>query len=147
MNPKSILSVCLVAALACLAALTAAAADAVQPATLTITNYRGQASAQVSAQPLFQGATLLFTNCPLLNDVSPTGAVQGLNGVAVDVAIGNAQTNVHYAANIVSTNLGLWSQEITVPPLNLVNIQVRITDALTNVYYYPWLYFSTTAPM
>lgn len=124
-------------------------ADAVEPNMVTFTNFRGQAEASILGSSCFSGSTLLMTNCAIKSGTSATGTVQGLSGVTVDVTIGNTSSNVHYTATVMSTNLGTWYCSVIVPT-NAVSqawVQIKVTDANTNIYIYPWQYFMIRDPL
>jgi len=137
-----------VAAAALLAAISLVAfADPVTPATATINSIRGEAVANISGT-FYQDATLRFTNCVIYSGTSTNSAVQNLHGVTVTVSAGNASTNVDYTATVLSTNAGTWSCDITVPSfITAPYIQVKVTDANTNSYIYPWKALATKTGM
>jgi hypothetical protein len=113
------------------------AGDTVSPPTVTFTNVRSEAIATIVAGTIYQGSSLVFTNCKLYSGTSTNSDPQGLSNVTVEVSCGNLGTNVDYTATVTSTNLGLWCATVTVPSLSAWQVQVRITDAATNRYVYP----------
>jgi hypothetical protein len=115
------------------------AADAVEPASVTTTNLRGEsASLTVSAESFYQGTTLLFTNCALYASTTTNAGLQGLDGVTVELRIGTTVASTAYSASVQSTN-GLWWCSATVPTnMTAAFVQVKITDANTNSFIYPW---------
>jgi hypothetical protein len=136
----------IVSGLAALAAICGIlhAADAVEPASVTTTSLRGEsASLTVSAESFYQGTTLLFTNCALYSGTTTNDGLQGLDGVAVELRIGTTAASTAYAASVQSTN-GLWWCSATVPTnMTSAFVQVKVTDASTNSYIYPWLELKT----
>ncbi len=114
------------------------AADSVEPQSVTITNYRGEATITISsAGAIYQGGTLRFTNSVLYATTTNTPVIQGLSGITVEVAAGNTSTSIVYNATVMSTNAGTWACDIVVPALSEFLVQVRITDAATNMFIYP----------
>ena len=111
------------------------AADAVEPASVTFTNVRTEAVAQVDAGTLYRGATLVFTNCVLCTTNAST--VQGLSAVTVQVSAGNLSTNIDYSATVVDAAAGKWSCTVVIPDLSAWTMQVKVTDANTNSFIYP----------
>lgn len=128
----------LVIALALLAA-GARAADAVAPASCTITNVRGEALEYVSDETYYEDTTLRLTNCVIYAGTSTNSAVQGLDGVTVQVSVGNTTTNIDYTATVQSAEAGSWWCDIVVPSFTpSPYLQIKVTDASTNSYIYPW---------
>lgn len=118
--------------------------DVVAVPTVTWTNFRGQALGEISSEQYWQGTTLVGTNVLLYAGTDTNGAIQGLNGVTIDVAVGSSSSNTHYVGTIISTNEGTFWFSATVPSnMNIAYAQVKITDENTNIYIYPWMYFST----
>lgn len=122
------------------------AGDAVEPAILTgLTNSRSDSVTFYNATEYYRGATLRFTNCVLLVTNS---VIQGLDGVTMELKWGTEATNHVFTPTVTSTNLGKWTLSLTVPT-NWASpyIQIKITDALTNSYIYPWRMLHTKASM
>lgn len=119
--------------------VAAVADDDVEPASVTVTNTRGDtANAQISDTTYYEGSTLRFTNCVLYAGTDTNSSLQGLTGVTVDVDVGNATTNITYTASVTDTN-GQWSVDLTVPDfVSATYMQIKLTDANTNSYIYPW---------
>lgn len=114
------------------------ASDAVEPAAVTITNFRDEAVANVSAVEYYYGASLTFTNCVLYAGSSTSSALQGLTDVTVEVRIGNTTTNDAWTGTTIST-AGVWGCQVTVPEFTgYTYVQIKCTDANTNIYIYPW---------
>jgi hypothetical protein len=116
------------------------AVDAVEPATLAVTNKRAEAVTAPSQETFFRGSTLRLTNCTVYAD-STTNTVQGLDGVTVQVRISNGTTltnSTAYTGTVVSAASGTWWKDVTVPDYPDCYLQVKLTDASTNVYIYPW---------
>jgi hypothetical protein len=127
--------------------VNAVATDAVIPATVTITNLRAQAVETITGVgSLYQGSTLLFTNCLIYSGGTTGSAVQGLDGVTVEVSVGTASTNVDYTATVQSAAGGTWYRAVTVPTSDF-SMSLRITDANTNRYIYPLKQFITQPSM
>lgn len=113
------------------------AGDAVEPNSVTFTNFRAQAVETLNVGTIYRGSTLLFTNCQVYAGTSTNAAVQGLSGVTVQVSVGDLSTNVDYTATVSSTNAGRWGCAVTVPNMATFLLQVKLTDENTNTYIYP----------
>ncbi len=97
------LLLCLISA--ALFAVALWASDAVEPATLTITNVRDEVVANASDAFYYKGTTLLLTNCAILTD-DTNSARQGLSEVDIELKIGNAVTSTAFAGSAqVETNV------------------------------------------
>ena len=114
------------------------AADTVEPANVTIRSVRGEAVSAISSEVFYDGSSLLFTNCVCLSDTAGI-VTQGLDTVTITLNIGSTVTNVEYDGTAGSGNTN-WSASITVPTniTGTINVQVKLTDATTNIYIYPW---------
>lgn len=123
------------AAAGMLAVYPARAGSAVQPASVAVTNVRGEAAESILPGTLYRGSTLLFTNCVVATTNAATP--QTLTNVTVTISVGNLSTNNDYTATVQDAALGKWSYAITVPDLASWFLQVKVTDENTNVYIYP----------
>ena len=121
------------------------AADAVQPASCAITNFRGEAISSIPGT-FYRGTSLLFTNCVLYSGAGTNSAKQGLSGVAVEVRVGTTESNVAYTATVTDTQ-GVWSCTATIPALSMSEVQVKLTDVNTNIYIYPWKHLLADTPL
>jgi len=124
---------------------SARSGDTVEPQTVTATWVRGVGGAVNSSLVPYRGTTLVFTNCVLCTSSSTN--IQGLQDVTVALRVGNSTTNLPYTATVLSTNAGTWFCSITVPELSQFEVQIKITDAATNVYIYPSKAMSTQESM
>jgi hypothetical protein len=109
-----------------------APAQALDPATATITNTPYEATAYVSAYAFPQGESLLLTNCVIL---TAAGATQSLNGVQVQLKIGDTSTNLSYTAN--ATNNAWWFLLPVPTNANAAwepSLQIRLLADRTNTY-------------
>lgn len=118
------------------------AADAVEPASTTITNIRAEAVVAVPGGQFYQGTSLLFTNCICFADSTGT-TTQGLGDVTVTLTVGNNTSNVSYTATTYASGgdslTNMWAIPITViDGENTQNIQIKLEDINANVYIYPW---------
>jgi hypothetical protein len=109
-------------------------ADAVEPANATATFVRGESGGDISAGTVYRGTTLNLTNMVCCTTNSTTA--QGLEGVTVQVSVGNISTNIDYTATVQSAAAGTWHCSIAVPDLSQFSVQCKITDASTNSYIY-----------
>jgi hypothetical protein len=87
---------------------------------------------------------LLFTNCVMYQGTNSASDVQGLDGVTVELTVGNSAvtTTVVNATAQVASN-GTWWASVTLPSIGGNGLpyyaQIKIVDASTNSYIYPWL--------
>lgn len=138
---------CLASALAALA-MTAVAGDAVEPANVTFTNFRAEAEAYVGSETYFELSTLRMTNCVCYSGTDTNSAIQGLDGVTVTIDVGTTTTNVAYSGTVQVASNGTWYCDVTVPDVDgTPYVQVKITDASTNTYIYPWKILRTKASL
>lgn len=127
-----------------LAVYPAHAADSVEPQSITVNNLRNVASgAQASTVEFYQGASILFTNCVCYTGTNTSTAVQGLDSVAVELTLGNSTSTTRvFTATVQVASNGTWWCAATIPPGGssfTCYAQVKLTDAATNTYIYPWL--------
>ena len=124
------------------------AADAVEPASLTITNIRAETTVSASPTEYFEGATLRLTNCVLFAGASTNSDRQGLSDVTVALTIGNLTTSATYTGSAQIETSGVWSCDAVVPTNGgQCYLQVTITDANTNIYIYPWKTLAHKTPL
>lgn len=117
----------------------ALAGDVVEPASGTVTSLRSEAQGYLSSSYYFMGSTLRLTNCVIYAGTTTNSAVQGLDGVAIELKVGTAATNVTYAGTAIVASNGTWWCDITVPDFVTVPyLQIKVTDENTNSYIYPW---------
>jgi hypothetical protein len=147
MLPVSALCLGLGALCLALALANALAGDGtVEPASCTFTNYRGEGVKYIDSDAFYKGATLRCTNCQLYASTDTT-TVQNLSNVTIQVQVGIETTN-HTFTGTMSSTLGLWTCSFTVPTnWDAPNLEVKITDSLTNSYIYPWKIISTKDAM
>jgi hypothetical protein len=143
---KSMLALTVV--ICAIVALSARAGDAVAPAAVTFTNFRGEAENRIAETSFYRGTSLMFTNCVLYAGTSTNSALQGLDDVDIEVKIGNTSTSITYVATGSDTNNGLWWCSITVPTnITYPYVQVKLTDENTNSYIYPLKTINTKAQL
>ena len=113
------------------------AADAVEPASMTFTNFRSEAVGPVpGGGTLYRHSSLLFTNCLCYTGTDTNSAIQGLDGVTVVVSVGNLSSNVDHTATL-DVNGTNWWVSFTLPDLASMHVQVKVTDTNSNSYIYP----------
>jgi hypothetical protein len=118
----------------------AMATDTVSPAQSSPTFARSESYASVSGGPFYKGATLLLTNCFCSSGtgLSPT---QGLSGVICEIKVGNATTTwLTTTGTVQSAASGTFWVSFVIPTNadNSCILQLKLTDAATNSYVYPW---------
>jgi len=118
---------------------TPGVASSVTPQSVTFTNIRDEAQAYCSETYYYQGTTLVLTNCVMYSGTSTNSARQGLTAVTIEVRVGATTTNVPYTGTAIVATNGTWWCNITVPTfVSTPYLQVKVTDASTNTYIYPW---------
>ena len=124
-------------------------ADTVAPASVTFTNARADVvNGTVSQTYYVEGTTLLMTNCVIYSGGTTSSAVQGLDGVAIEIRIGDLFSSTAYTGTVISAASGTWWTSITVPT-NYAStfLQLKITDASTNSFIYPLRIIRTVQPL
>lgn len=139
---------CLLAVVCCLSSVVCLrASDAVEPANVTVTNFRDEAIGNVSAVEYYYGTSLTLTNWVLFAGTDTNSARQGVSNVTIEVKIGNTTTSDTWSVTGTSTN-GVWSCPVTVPSFaGYTYMQVKLTDVNTNVYIYPWKILNRKTPL
>lgn len=131
-----------------LSVFPAPAADAVVPASLTITNLRDEAMVYANNVSYFEGTTLRLTNCVMFAGASTNSARQGLSDVTIQLTIGNTTTSSTYTGTAEVETNGTWTCDAVVPTnSSQCYLQVKITDANTNSYIYPWKQLNHRTPL
>lgn len=128
-------------------AVTSFAADAVEPATLSITNKRAEATGQIATgENLWYGGTLNLTNCMVYSD-SAGAATQGLDGITLTLVVGNSTTNVTYTPTVQVAASGTWHCTITNLSVAQMQFQLTIADGDGNTYIYGLKQKSCNVPL
>jgi hypothetical protein len=124
------------------------AADAVEPCYICMTNIRNEAVGYVAEESFYRNTTLRFTNCVAKSGTTAASAAQGLEGVTIQVKIGTATNDtVAYTGAVQVATSGTWYCSAVTPTGTTAYIQVRLTDAATNSYIYPWKVIRTKASL
>ena len=128
---------------------SAFSADTVAPASVTFTNTRGDvANTEISPTYFVEGTTLLMTNCVIYSGSTTSSVVQGLDGVAVELRVGDLFSSTAYTGTVQVAASGTWWKAITVPTnYTSLFLQLKVTDAATNSYIYPLRMIRKTDPM
>jgi len=138
----------LIVGLLIVGAIGVRAQGVVAPASVTITNFRTEAQSFISDSTYFNDTTLRFTNCVMYSGATTNSSVQNLTGVTIEVSVGAASTNIAYSGTAQIATNGTWFSDITVPSfVSAPFLQVKITDASTNSFIYPWKIISSKASM
>jgi hypothetical protein len=148
MNKKEKLSVVGLLLCAMLSALCLLA-DTVAPASVTFTNCRADVvNGAVSQTTFVEGTTLIMTNCVIYSGGTTSSAVQGLDGVAIEIRIGDLFSSTAYTGTVISAVGGTWWTSITVPTnYSSTFLQMKLTDASTNSFIYPLRIIRTVQPL
>lgn len=140
---KKYISMVTAAVLMCALIVLANPDDPVQPQTLDgVELYRDVTSIAYSTNVHYtQGATLLMTNmvCYSTADLGTNSVIQGLDAVTVEVATSTSSTTTGSwtSATVQNITNGTWWVIVdAIPSASTIYWQCRITDSVTNVYYY-----------
>lgn len=139
-TPKTLLSI---TACALISLSAFAAGDTVAPQTLSgAALYRDTVAIGYSSTTHFtQGAPLMMTGmqCFATANLGTNSVIQGLSNVTVSVAtsVSSTSTGTWSAATVQVSSNGTWWISLTnLPTSSTIYWQCRLTDSLTNVYYY-----------
>jgi hypothetical protein len=128
--------------------LFAFAVYAVEPAKITITNFRGEAESAASSDIFYRSDTILFTNCVVYSGTTTNSSKEDLTGLTVNLTWGDGVlTSSSTNANISST-AGVWNATITLRSNEGLKtyFQVRLTNS-TSVFTYPFKYINVKAKL
>jgi hypothetical protein len=136
-------------ALSLLAIGSALATDTVAPASVTFVNCRSDAvNSAISNTGFVENTTLLMTNCVIYSGGTTSSAVQGLDGVTVEIRIGDLFSSTAYTGTVINASAGTWWKSITVPTnYQSLFLQLKLTDAEANTFIYPLRIIRTVEPM
>jgi len=116
---------------------------ALDPAKVTMTNYRGEAVAQASTEVYYRGDVVHFTNCVVIAGATNSATPQSLAGLTLTLTYGDgtlASVTATGTAQVATS--GTWNASVTLRTNEAIktHFQVRITDG-TNTFTYPfkWL--------
>jgi opacity protein-like surface antigen len=145
--PSSVFAALLLSSVVCCLS-SVFAADAVEPASVAVTSLRGEAILAVSQSSFFEGTTLRLTNNIAYAGTTTNSARQGLTDVTLEVRVGSLTTNAPYVGHVASATNGAWWCDIQIPTnLSSVYLQLKLTDATTNIYIYPWKTVNIMQPL
>jgi len=124
-------------------------ADTVAPASVTFTNCRADlVNGAVSLTSFVEGTTLIMTNCVVYSGGTTSSAVQGLTDVAIEIRIGDLFSSTAYTGHVINAESGTWWTSITVPTnYPTTFLQMKLTDAATNMFIYPLRIIRTVQPL
>jgi len=129
----------------------ALAGDVIAPVTVTFTNFMGgSVNSQISQTHFIEGTTLVFTNCKMYVGATTNSAVQGLDGVTVEVRVGDLFTSVAYTGTVYAVGgLTNFYWVSTTVPTNKENafVQLKGTDSLGGVGIWPLKQMLIDAPL
>jgi hypothetical protein len=130
-------------AVGCLVTLAATVAfadpgDVVEPASTNLVNARSDANNESLGGTYVVGSTLLLTNCYCFD---ADGNTQGLDNVTVEITIGTTSSNNVYTGTVyaVGVDTNFWYLSLEVPDVSpsTLQLQTKLEDENTNIYYYP----------
>ncbi len=129
--------------------LLASIAPALDPATITCTNFREEAVSDASSAVFYRGDVINFTNCVMFFGTDTNSARQNLTNLTVVVTWGdtvNASTSV--TGSITTATSGVWNAAVTLRTTESAKIyfQMKITNS-TDVFVYPFKTITTKAKL
>lgn len=129
--------------------LSALATDTIAPATATFTNCRADVvNTEISSTRFVEGTTLRLTNCVVYSGGTTSSAIQGLDGVTVEIRVGDLFSSTAYTGTVQVATSGTWTASFTVPTnYQSLFLQLKLTDAGTNSYIYPLRLIRTVQAM
>lgn len=137
---KIILSLCLMFPLIALA---------LDPASVTITNLRGEAISAASADTFYRGEVINFTNCVVFSGTTNTSARQDLTGLTILLSWGDTvlTSSVVTGAVATATN-GTWNASVTLRTTEGAKtyFQLRLTNSATS-FTYPFKHIDVKAKL
>jgi hypothetical protein len=119
--------------------LLAGAALALDPAKVTMTNYRGEAVSAASDQVFYRGETIHLTNCVLYAGTGTSSGVENLSNVTVTVTWGGTDyASATVTGAVQNATGGVWDASITLRAGEAATtyLQVTISNSATS-YTYP----------
>jgi hypothetical protein len=128
--------------LTALLAMLPALVFGLDPAQITITNFRGEAVSAADAGTFYRGDQIHFTNCVMYSGATTSSAVQNLTALTITVTHGDTLTAGTVVTGAITTATGgVWNAAVTLSTneadkTGVTYIQVRITDG-TNSFTYP----------
>lgn len=120
-------------------ALLAGVCLALDPAKITMTNYRGEAVSAASDQVFYRGETIHLTNCVLYAGTGTSSGVENLSNVTVTVTWGGTDyTGKTVTGTVQNATGGVWDASITLRASEAATtcIQVTLSNAST-IFTYP----------
>jgi hypothetical protein len=122
---------------------------ALDPATVTTTNFRGEAVSAASSEVVYRGETVMFTNCVAYSGSSTSSAAQNLTNLTVTLTWTDGTLASAVATGTVNNaTSGIWSASVGIRTNEGAKtfFQLKLTDG-TNTYVYPFRYLETKAKL
>jgi Tfp pilus assembly major pilin PilA len=138
-NRFGLVDLMIVAAIVSMLAVLGMKAFALDPATITFTNFRDKASIELAADAKYwQGDKIRFTNMVAFSGAATNSARENLTGCSVTVVLGDSTSNLTYSGSAQNPTAGVWTCDGTVPAVDPCYIQVTLTDTNTGTNYTYW---------
>lgn len=138
-NRFGLVDLMIVAAIVSMLAVLGMKAFALDPATITFTNFRDKASIELATDAKYwQGDTLRFTNMVAFSGATTNSARENLTDCSVTVVLGDSTSNLTFSGGIQNATAGTWKCETTVPAVDPCYIQVTVTQTNTGTNYTYW---------
>lgn len=125
-----------------LAALNAYALD---PAKITMTNYREEAVSDASSAVFYRGDVIHFTNCVVYAGADTNSARQNLTGLTILLSVGDAvDTSSVATGQITTATSGVWNAIVTLGADESAKtfLELRLTNS-TDSFSYPFKTITT----
>lgn len=136
------------APIALVLALCAAAAFALDPQRVAVTNIRDEAEdLYVSQTEIVRGRPILFTNCLAYSGSATSSAPQDLTGLALYLRVGLPETSHVFTAAAQLATAGAWWCSFTMPTNWIApRCELSLSNAAAGSYAYPLKRFKTREP-
>ena len=122
---------------------------ALDPATVTVTNLRGEAVSAANSNDYYRGETVHFTNCIAYSGTSTSSAREDLTGVTILLSVGDGVLAGQTITGTVTTaTSGVWSAAVTLRSDEGAKtlVQLRLTNSAAS-FVYPLKYINVKSKL
>lgn len=124
-------------------------AFALDPAVITMTNFRGEAVSAASVNTFYRSEIVHFTNCIVYAGVDTNSSRQDLTGLTILVTLGDSVvTSQTITGSVTTATSGTWNASATLRSSEGIKtfIQLRLTNSMTS-FTYPFKYIDVKAKL
>jgi hypothetical protein len=122
---------------------------ALDPATVTVTNMRGESVSEASGDYFYRNETIHLTNCVAFSGTSTNSARQDLTGLTILVSVGDGVLAGQTVTGIITTaTSGVWNASVTLRSDEGAKtyIQLRLTNSAAS-FVYPQKYINVKSKL